>query len=66
MAQLLLMGTNYVNFIGLNAWTGLEQGFQATRVTEWDEPQAVIGIVPATLCLSRLLADCTWRTTGAS
>jgi len=43
MAQLLLLGTNYVNFVGLNAWTGLEGGFQATRVTEWDEPQAVIG-----------------------
>ncbi len=43
MAQLLLLGTNYVNFIGMNAWTGLEGGFQATRVTEWDEPQAVIG-----------------------
>ncbi len=43
MAQLLLMGTNYVNFVGLNAWSGLEGGFQATRVTEWDEPQAVIG-----------------------
>ena len=43
MAQLLLLGTNYVNFVGLNAWTGLESGFQATRVTEWDEPQAVIG-----------------------
>ncbi|WP_336918912.1 hypothetical protein [Altererythrobacter lauratis] len=43
MAQLLLLGTNYVNFVGLNAWTGLERGFQATRVTEWDEPQAVIG-----------------------
>ncbi|MEO6041665.1 MAG: hypothetical protein ABIP41_07185 [Croceibacterium sp.] len=43
MAQLLLLGTNYVNFVGLNAWTGLEGGFEAVRVTEWDEPQAVIG-----------------------
>ena len=43
MAQLLLLGTNYVNFVGLHAWTGGEGGFQATRVTEWDEPQAVIG-----------------------
>ncbi|WP_301750244.1 LVIVD repeat-containing protein [uncultured Erythrobacter sp.] len=43
MAQLFLLGTNYVNFVGLNAWTGLEGGFQATRVTEYDEPQAVIG-----------------------
>ncbi|MEQ1689370.1 MAG: hypothetical protein ABL874_12425, partial [Sphingopyxis sp.] len=43
MAQLLLLGTNYVNFVGLNNFAGLEGGFQATRVTEWDEPQAVIG-----------------------
>ena len=43
MAQLMLLGTNFVNFVGLNAWTGLEGGMQATRVTEWGEPQAVIG-----------------------
>ncbi|MEP7008268.1 MAG: multiheme c-type cytochrome, partial [Sphingomonas bacterium] len=43
MAQLMLLGTNYVNFVGLNAWTGLDHGFEAVRVTEWDEPQAVIG-----------------------
>ncbi|HEU4650872.1 MAG TPA: hypothetical protein VFS49_05600, partial [Croceibacterium sp.] len=43
MAQLLLLGTNYVNFVGLNAWAGLEGGFEAVRVTEWDEPQAVLG-----------------------
>jgi hypothetical protein len=43
MAQLLLQGTNFVNFVGLNAWIGLDGAFQATRVTEWDEPQAVIG-----------------------
>jgi hypothetical protein len=43
MAQLLLLGTNFTNFVGLDAWTGLDGGFQATRVTEWDEPQAVIG-----------------------
>ncbi|MBA4163944.1 MAG: hypothetical protein C0510_04830 [Erythrobacter sp.] len=43
MAQLLLLGTNYVNFVGLNAWTGQEGGFSAIRVTEWEEPQAVLG-----------------------
>ena len=43
MSQLLLLGTNFVNFVGLNAWTGLEGGFEAIRVTEWDEPQTVIG-----------------------
>ncbi|MBV1918866.1 MAG: hypothetical protein KUG65_12515 [Sphingomonadaceae bacterium] len=43
MAQLLLLGTNFVNFVGANAWVGLEGGFEAVRVTEWDEPQAVLG-----------------------
>jgi hypothetical protein len=43
MAQLMLLGTNYVNFVGLNAWTGLGNGFEAVRVTEWEEPQTVIG-----------------------
>ncbi len=43
MAQLLLQGTNFVNFIGLNVWAGLEDGIVAAQVTEWDEPQAVIG-----------------------
>jgi LVIVD repeat len=43
MTQTLLLGTNFVNFVGMNAWTGLEGGFEAVRVTEWDEPQAVIG-----------------------
>lgn len=43
MAQLLLLGTNTANFVGLNAWAGLENGFEAVRVTEWSEPQAVIG-----------------------
>ncbi len=43
MAQTLLLGTNFVNFIGYNAWVGLDNGFEAVRVTEWDEPQAVIG-----------------------
>ncbi|HEY5711742.1 MAG TPA: hypothetical protein VIT38_07590 [Allosphingosinicella sp.] len=43
MAQLLLQGTNFVNFIGAYSWVGLDNGFEAVRVTEWDEPQAVIG-----------------------
>ena len=43
MAQLLLFGTNFVNFVGFNAWVGLEDAVLATQVTEWDEPQAVIG-----------------------
>ncbi len=43
MSQLLLLGTNFVNFVGMNAWIGEENGFEAIRVTEWDEPQAVLG-----------------------
>lgn len=44
MAQLLLHGTNSVNFIGRFAWVGLDRhGLQAVAVTERDEPQAVIG-----------------------
>jgi hypothetical protein len=44
MAQLLLLGTNFVNFMGYYTWlaTGPE-GIEAVQVTEWDEPQAVIG-----------------------
>ena len=43
MAQLLLHGTGFVNFVGLNAWIGAERHVQAVQVTEWEEPQAVIG-----------------------
>jgi hypothetical protein len=43
MAQLLLQGTNFVNFVGFNAWVGTTAGVSAVQVTEWEEPQAVIG-----------------------
>ena len=43
MSQLLLLGTNFVNFMGMHAWVGLGDGLEAVRVTEWDEPQAVFG-----------------------
>ena len=43
MAQLLLQGTNFVNFVGFNAWIGSSKNVEAVQVTEWDEPQAVIG-----------------------
>lgn len=43
MAQLLLHGTGYVDFVGYNAWLGTGDAVTAVRVTEWDEPQAVIG-----------------------
>jgi len=43
MAQLLMLGTNFVNFVGYNSWIGEEDDIQAVRVTEWTEPQAVVG-----------------------
>lgn len=44
MAQVLTLGTDFVDFIGRYAWVGLgDDGLEAVAVTEWDEPQAVIG-----------------------
>jgi hypothetical protein len=44
MSQLLLLGTNFVNFIGRFAYVATGHGgVEAVAVTEADEPQAVIG-----------------------
>ena len=44
LAQVMLQGTNFVNFIGRYAYVAEgDEGFEAVAVTEWDEPQAVIG-----------------------
>jgi hypothetical protein len=44
MAQLLMQGTNFVNFIGRYCWVAAgEHGLAGVVVTERDEPQAVIG-----------------------
>ena len=44
LAQLLMQGTNYVNFIGRYCWVAAgEHGLAAVVVTERDEPQTVIG-----------------------
>jgi hypothetical protein len=44
MAQLLLQGTNFVNFFGRYVYVGEgRHGFEAVAVTEHDEPQAVYG-----------------------
>ena len=44
MAQLLLHGTNFVNFLGRYVYVAAGRaGFEAVVVTERDEPQAVIG-----------------------
>ncbi len=43
LAQTLGQGTQFINFLGLNAWIGEERAVTAVQVTEWEEPQAVIG-----------------------
>jgi hypothetical protein len=43
MAQLLLQGTNFLNFVGLNAYVGSVGHVTGVKVTEWEEPQAVLG-----------------------
>jgi hypothetical protein len=43
MAQLMLQGTKFVDFVGFNAWVGGDGAIDAVRVTEWEEPQAVVG-----------------------
>jgi len=43
LAQTYLMGTGAVNFVGLHAWVGQRDGVEAVKVTEFSEPQAVIG-----------------------
>lgn len=44
MAQLLMQGTNFTNFIGRYCWVATgEHGLSAVVVTERDEPQTVIG-----------------------
>jgi|CXWL01.1.fsa_nt_gi hypothetical protein len=44
MAQTLLQGTGFVNFVGRYAWAGLgKEGVEAVAVSEFDEPQAVYG-----------------------
>lgn len=44
MAQLLMQGTNFTNFMGKYCWVAAgEHGLEAVVVTEQDEPQAVIG-----------------------
>jgi hypothetical protein len=44
MAQLLMQGTNTMNFVGRYCWVACgEHGLNAVVVTEREEPQAVIG-----------------------
>ena len=43
IAQTLGLGTQFMNLLGFHAWVGTEAEVVAVQVTEWDEPQAVIG-----------------------
>jgi hypothetical protein len=43
LAQLLLQGTNFVNFIGRYVYVAADDALEAVVVTEHTEPQAVIG-----------------------
>ena len=44
MAQLLMQGTGYVNFMGKYCWVASkDHGLNGVVVTEQEEPQAVIG-----------------------
>ena len=44
MTQLLLLGTNYMNFMGRYIYVATgKKGFEAIAVTEHDEPPAVLG-----------------------
>jgi hypothetical protein len=44
LAQLLLQGTNFVNFMGRHVYVATgKSGIEAVEVTELEEPQAVIG-----------------------
>jgi hypothetical protein len=43
LAQTLGQGTQFINFVGYHAYVGAERDIVGVQVTEWDEPQAVIG-----------------------
>jgi len=44
LSQLLLLGTNFVNFMGRYVYVGeKDEGFEAVVVAERDEPQAIMG-----------------------
>ncbi|MEE8149838.1 MAG: hypothetical protein V3T75_05235, partial [candidate division Zixibacteria bacterium] len=58
MAQILLHGTNLVNFMGKYIYVGTgSHGIEAVAVTETDEPQAVIGSYLHSLAYSDYYQD---------
>ena len=40
---LIFVAVSVLSFVGYNAWVGTAGGISAVQVTEWEEPQAVIG-----------------------
>ncbi|MGJ8693601.1 MAG: hypothetical protein ACSHW0_14130 [Thalassotalea sp.] len=43
IAQTLGFGTDFIDFIGYHAYVGGSKSVEAVQVTEWEEPQAMIG-----------------------
>jgi len=43
IAQTLGFGTDFIDFIGYHAYVGGSESVDAVQVTEWEEPQAMIG-----------------------
>lgn len=43
MAQTLGYGTDFIDFVGYHAWVGTTDAVEAVQVTEWTEPQTIIG-----------------------
>ena len=43
LAQTLMYGTDFIDFIGYQLYAGGDGEIDAVTVTEWEEPQAVIG-----------------------
>jgi hypothetical protein len=43
LAQTLMLGTKFIDFVGFHAYVGGAGEVAGVQVTEWDEPQAVIG-----------------------
>lgn len=43
MAQTLMYGTDFIDLLGYQVYVGGDGGIDAVTVTEWEEPQAVIG-----------------------
>ncbi len=55
VAQTLGFGTQFINFLGFHAYVGAQGSVTAVQVTEWEEPQAVIGSYLASIRLSEVV-----------